>query len=180
MVECVQDSEFVRGQGQSTGGHVLGEMVEAAGTGDDQDVGPLVQGPRQPYLGRADSVGAGDGAHLPAVVGGRAPSRPGPAIEQNGTNAMRCSPQLRRNFFCSGDAPIPYMFCTQTTGAMVRASARWWGRTLDRPRWRMRPAARSSASAPKRSAMESMPTMRRFTTSRWSRPSWRGFSSGCE
>ncbi len=109
MVECVQDSEFVRGQGQSAGGHVLGEMVGAAGTGDDQDVGPLVQGPRQPYLGRADSVGADDGVHLPAVVGGRAPfaSGAGDRAERHERDALLTADA--QELLCSGDAPIPHM-----------------------------------------------------------------------
>ena len=52
---------------------------------------------------------------------------------------------------------MPYRFCTQTTGAMAWASARCSGSTLERPRWRISPASRSSASAPKCSAIESGP-----------------------
>ena len=53
---------------------------------------------------------------------------------------------------------MPYGFCTQTTGAMAWASARCSGGTLERPRWRISPASRSSASAPKCSAIESVPS----------------------
>ena len=57
-----------------------------------------------------------------------------------------------------GDGPGRSEFCTHTTGAIclglgqVLRAGRWI-----RPRWRISPASRSSASAPKCSAIESSP-----------------------
>lgn len=66
-----QGGECALGQAQAAGGDVLGEVAEVAGPGDGQDVGALVEGPRQPDLGRAHAVGAGDGVDFPAVVASR-------------------------------------------------------------------------------------------------------------
>jgi hypothetical protein len=44
------------------------------------------------------------------------------------------------------DVSIEYLFWMQTTGAICSASSRWWGLTLEMPRWRIRPASRNSVS----------------------------------
>ena len=71
------------------------EVIGVAGAGDGQHVGALVQRPGQSDLGGGRVVGAGDGEHSRLwSVGAPAVATWLPAIEKNGTNAMRCSPQL--------------------------------------------------------------------------------------
>ena len=81
-----------------------------------------------------------------------------------------CSPVL---------APRKYRFCTQTTGATAWAWASCPGVHARRPRGGgsvpPRGARRGRRSA--RRARITPGMTRRFTTSRWSRPSWRRFSS---
>jgi len=79
-VEGLQDGEFVLGEAQCAGGHVRGQVIRVAGTGDGQYMRPAVQRPRQPYLRRARPVRPRDGKHLVAVGATRARLAPAPAI----------------------------------------------------------------------------------------------------
>ena len=109
---------------------------------------------------RASRRGRAATASTASLVGGRSPRPRARARRSRRTARTRC-PARRTGRSSSSvppaGAPMPYRFCTQTTGAMARASASCAGVTPDRPRWRISPASRSSASAPKCSATESMP-----------------------
>ena len=82
-------------------------------------------------------------------------------MAKNGTNATPCSAHSSTSASSSRRAVRPYWFCTHTTGAIASASVRWSAATLEMPRWRIRPASRSSASAPNRSASEPSPAVER-------------------
>ena len=165
---------------QRGGGHVVGQVVRVAGAGDGQHVRPALQRPGQPDL-RGVAPWARATASTSACSGPVAPApaaAPGDREERHERDALLAR-RRPANSSCLGGSR------RRRTGSARRPPARWPGpRPGAAASRRTGPGAgsarRRAARPARRSARRSSPcpaARRKFTTSRWSRPSWRRFSS---